>query len=61
MILAGGFALAWSVVTFLIAGVELERRGSSVALLWASTAALLVIGRSAARLIGQLAHRLSGR
>ena len=52
--LAGGFALAWSVV-MLIARVELERRGSSVPLLWGLTATFLVLGRSVARLIGQLA------
>ena len=52
--LAGGFALAWSVV-MLIAGVELQRRGSSVPILWGLTATFVVIGRSVARLIGQLA------
>ncbi len=50
---AGGFALAWSVVTFL-AGVRLELGGSGIAVLWGSTAAFLVAGRSMARVLGQL-------
>jgi exopolysaccharide biosynthesis polyprenyl glycosylphosphotransferase len=51
--LAASWALAWSVVAF-VASEELHLRGAGVALLWASTAALLVTLRAGARALAQL-------
>jgi exopolysaccharide biosynthesis polyprenyl glycosylphosphotransferase len=51
--LAASWALAWSVVAF-VAGDQLHLRGAGVALLWASTAALLVTLRAAGRALAQL-------
>jgi exopolysaccharide biosynthesis polyprenyl glycosylphosphotransferase len=48
VILAAGFALVWSAVAFLI-GAHLDTGRAGVVLLWASTAAWLIIGRSSAR------------
>ena len=48
VILAGGFALAWSAVTFLI-GAKLDPSRAAVVVLWASTSAWLIIGRTSAR------------
>lgn len=48
VILAGGFALAWSAVTFLI-GANLDPSRAAVVVLWASTSAWLIIGRTSAR------------
>ena len=48
LVLAAGFALAWSAVTFLTAAhVETGRAG--VVVLWASTSASLILARSSAR------------
>jgi exopolysaccharide biosynthesis polyprenyl glycosylphosphotransferase len=51
--LAGAFALTWSVVAF-VAGDQLHLGGAGVALLWGTTAALLVIARATARAVAQL-------
>lgn len=51
--LAGAYALIWSVVAFL-AGRQLHLGGGGVALLCASTATFLVLGRSTARMLAQL-------
>jgi exopolysaccharide biosynthesis polyprenyl glycosylphosphotransferase len=50
--MAGGFALAWSVVAF-IANDQLHLRGAGVALLWASTSAFLILARFTARSLAQ--------
>ena len=51
--LAGAFALTWSIVAFAL-GDNLHLGGAGVALLWGSTAALLVLARASARSIAQL-------
>ncbi len=51
--LAGAFALLWSVVAFFF-GLKMHLGGGGVALLWASTAAFLVLARSTARMLAQL-------
>ena len=48
VILAAGFALAWSAVAFLI-GAHLDAGRAGVVVLWASTSAWLIIGRTSAR------------
>jgi exopolysaccharide biosynthesis polyprenyl glycosylphosphotransferase len=53
LMLAASFALTWSVVAFL-AGDHLHLRGAGVAMLWASTASLLVVARAGARALAQL-------
>jgi exopolysaccharide biosynthesis polyprenyl glycosylphosphotransferase len=55
--LAGTFALTWSVVAF-VAKDQLHLGGAGIALLWGSTAALLVCARATARTIAQLSAPL---
>jgi exopolysaccharide biosynthesis polyprenyl glycosylphosphotransferase len=47
-VLAAGFALAWSAVAFLI-GAHLNTGRAGVVVLWASTTAWLIVGRTSAR------------
>ncbi len=51
--LAASFALLWSGLAYL-AGVRLHSDGQGVTVLWAATAALLVVYRAGARALGQL-------
>jgi hypothetical protein len=55
--LAGAFALTWSVVAF-IAKDTVHLGGAGVAVLWGSTAALLVCARATARSLAQLSAPL---
>jgi exopolysaccharide biosynthesis polyprenyl glycosylphosphotransferase len=48
VVLAAGFALTWSAVAFLI-GAHLDTGRAGLVLLWASTSAWLIVGRSSAR------------
>jgi exopolysaccharide biosynthesis polyprenyl glycosylphosphotransferase len=50
--LAAAYALAWSLVAY-IAGLHLDLGGAGVVVLWATTAALLLLLRSVARAVGQ--------
>jgi exopolysaccharide biosynthesis polyprenyl glycosylphosphotransferase len=52
--LAGAYALAWSLLTY-FANVHSNVQGAGVAVLWASTAATLVLARASARRLAQLA------
>jgi exopolysaccharide biosynthesis polyprenyl glycosylphosphotransferase len=53
LMLAGAYALTWSMVAFL-AGLHLELGGAGVVVLWTSTATFLVLSRSTARMLAQL-------
>jgi exopolysaccharide biosynthesis polyprenyl glycosylphosphotransferase len=55
--LAGAFALTWSVVAF-VAKDRLHLGGGGVAVLWGSTAGLLVCARATARSVAQLSAPL---
>jgi exopolysaccharide biosynthesis polyprenyl glycosylphosphotransferase len=48
VVLAAGFTLAWSAVAFLL-GTHLDTGRAGVVVLWASTSAWLIVGRSSAR------------
>jgi exopolysaccharide biosynthesis polyprenyl glycosylphosphotransferase len=50
LVLAAGFALAWSAVAFLI-GSHLDTGRAGVVVLWAATSAWLIIDRSSARAV----------
>src|SRR5947209_15423317 len=54
VILAGVYALGWSLVSFLI-GDRFHLHAGSVSVLWLSTSALLVVSRATARAFAQLA------
>jgi exopolysaccharide biosynthesis polyprenyl glycosylphosphotransferase len=53
MMLAGGYAFAWSFVVF-FAGVHPDPGGAGAAALWATTGVLLVTARTGARALSQL-------
>jgi exopolysaccharide biosynthesis polyprenyl glycosylphosphotransferase len=53
LVLAGAYALGWSLITYL-AGLKLDLSGAGVVVVWGSTAALLVLTRTAARAFAQL-------
>ncbi len=54
---AGAYVLTWSFVAFL-AGVHTHLAGGGVFVLWASTSALLIVGRALARAVAQLSAPL---
>jgi exopolysaccharide biosynthesis polyprenyl glycosylphosphotransferase len=53
LVLAGAFAVAWSLVAF-AAGLNFSLGGGGVAALWGGTAGLLIMGRGSARTLAQL-------